>query len=357
MTEKEFPYPQFKYTDNKVGKTIFHAMGDITEESKIRGTKDTRPLSLRAERAELYKQIKETKDLDQKKQLIEKAHDFDYVFDQFLNNRKDVSIGIDNLGEQSAQYVILEPPKVKENKTPIVLMPGISNDLDGVGDFPLKLALSGRKVVMIAYPESWFGKVTKRFGDAVKKSDKFGPHTTFFREAINKIVGQSEKVDLCGISTGAIITSELVKDKDFNKRVDSATMIIPPGIVKIKSVTLGMVEEIIPTIIKEGKLITRISVFNPERIKITDENRKLMLHTYRALEKKVCQKYEWWKNDLTTGSGKKTRVINCNQDRVTKGYKGIEEVKLNKSLIVKEIEGGHTMPAVEADKVIEQMEI
>ena len=363
MTEKniEFRFPELKWshTDNAVGRAISYTLGKITKETNLdKGIK--RPISLRSERADIYNEILKTKDRDKKVSLIEKAHELDNLFSQFHKGKKSIEVEIEGLGKQSAEYAELKSKDADLNKAPIVLILGISNDLDGAGDFPIKLAMvSKRKTVVFTYPESWHGKVTKEFGEAVGKSDKFKPHVDFFRSAINQVVGSETEIDICGISAGAIMTSELIKDKEFNKRINQANLIVPPGIVDMdmKNVIKGLSREF-KSLIFNKKDSRKISILNPEKIKKTADERKNAIVTFTNLAKKLSQEYPWWKSELLSGKGRKTKVIICEQDGVTNGVDGLEKIKENKNLeVVLMKNSSHETPASNPEGVIEQMTV
>ena len=278
------------------------------------------------------------------------------LFDQFINERKEIEIDMGELGKQKSQYCCLTPKNNDLSKPPIVLIPGISNDLDSIGGLPIKLAASGRRVIMIGYPESWMGKITKDFRNAVEKSEKFEPHVEFFKSVIENLLGFDNQIDMVGISTGSIIISELMKNKNFNLRINQSNLIIPPGLINVGSLDISMAKELL-ALVFSGKIkyMKRARVNNSIKIIKTVEDRKLSDSTYRALECKVRQKYDWQKSNLISGSGKKTEVIVCDQDQVTKAKKGIKELEKNKTLIIHRISGGHLTPGIEAKRVIEKM--
>lgn len=387
MTEKgEFPqnptvdqpkierdYPQYQLINEKI-QNVFQKTGLIVGESALpRSENEKRTLAERMDRAETYKEVKKIKkeedknfvsklekDIQGRKEsfdkasvFFDKAHELDKIFVQFTQNQKEVRVNIDGLGEQMARYVILEPSETSD-KPPIILIPGISNDLEGNGELPIKLAASGRKVIMIAYPESWHGEVTEKFGDAVEKSNNYGPHTEFFKSAIKQITDENSKIDLCGESTGSLIVSNLLADNEMKQRVDEATMIVPPGEITHKHFdTVSMLKETLDTF-KKLPLISKLTVVNPKKIETTDEHRRLMLHTYESLKKKVISKYIWWERPLLTGTGKKTNVIIGGNDHVTEAKKGRKEIEANPTLNLHLIKSGnHSTPLVESDMVIE----
>ena len=349
MTERN--YPQYPMFDKPKTKDILYGVGLITHESNLKKTDEKRPLAERMDRAEFYKEFLKTDNKEKRKEILSKAKELDNVFNQFSQNQQEIKINIDGLGEQMARYIILEPSKPSD-QPPIILLPGISNDLEGIGEMPIKLVASGRRVIEIAYPESWHGKVTKEFGDAVKVSDKFEPHTMFFKKAINQIIGEVGQIDLWGVSTGALIASNLLADNEFKQRVDKAALLVPPGEINHKNFNISMSKEFLSTS-RKFWLTTKVSVSNPEKINTSEKHRELMLHTHYALKEKILKKYLWWNRNLETGTGNKTVVIIGNKDHITEAKKGKREIESNKTLNLYSIKlGNHSTPAVEAEMVI-----
>lgn len=350
MSERN--YPQYPMMDNPAAKKGFYAAGLITRESRLIGSDDEkRPLALERDRGEFLREFFKTNNKQERKEILERASELDKIYVQFLENQQEVNVNIDSLGEQMARFVILEPSK-PSNEPPIILLPGISNDLEGTGELPIKLAASGRKVIEIAYPESWHGKVTREFGDAVKNSDRYQPHTEFFRSAINRIVGENSQIDLWGVSTGSLIASNLLADDGFKKRVDNAALLVPPGEIDHKNFNISMLKESLNEA-KKLHLLTKLSVSNLKKIDTSDEHRQLMLHTFEPLKEKVIHKYLWWNRNLETGTGKKTVVIIGEKDHVTEAKRGKKEIETNKTLKLFSIKSGnHSTPLVEPEMVI-----
>lgn len=350
--------PQYPLLDRKGYKNILYGVGLITHESNLVGSKNEngeeqkRPLAERKDRAEFLNKFKTTNDREEKRRILDEAKELDKIYVQFGQNQKEITINMDGLGEQMARYVILEP-SVYSDKPPIILIPGISNDLYSIGELSIKLVASGRKVIMIAYPESWHGRVTRKFGDAVKQSDNFGPHTEFFKSAINKLVEGNNQIDLWGDSTGSLIVSNLLADNNFKQRIDNSVLLVPPGEITHKNFNISMTKETLSGL-KKLHLMTKMSVSNREEIWTSDEHRELMLHTFNSLRDKVISRYPWWERNLLTGSGNKTVVIIGEKDHVTEAKRGKKEIVSNETLELYSIKSGnHSTPAVESEMVID----
>jgi len=363
MTTKEHRFPEliWSHMDNKPGRKFAYLKGEITRESTFKkgDYKGKRQVSLKSERADILKEIQKTDNLEEKERLLEKAHDFDEIFGEFLGNRKQVEVDLGELGKQSSEYTEIKYSKTDLKKDPIVVIPGISNDLDGIGEFPIKLAMeSKRRVIMFTHPESWHGKVTKEFAKAIDKSDSFGPHTSFFEGAINNIVGSDQEIDIVGVSAGSIITSELMKKKDFKKRVNRASLIVPPGVVDmgIKNMLRGAGREIKSALFFESDPL-KISVLYPEKIKKSDEELADMKLARKNIYNKLSKRYDWWKNNLESESGKKTTVVICESDGVTNGKDGLDKISQNQSLDVHLVEkSSHGTLASIPEKILSKLE-
>ncbi len=228
----------------KIPTDWYHRRSDVTAPSK--DGEFVRTLATRAVRARIYKDLKkipkENKDARQK--LIDEAHTRDKLARDFLNQSEitvHVMEGSEPLGEQTARYVILEPP-VREGqaeKPPIFLIPGISNDLDSVSGLAQELAYSGRKVVTVAYPDTRPGKVTQEFAKAVKESSHFEPHTAFNEAAIDKLLPEGE-FDLWVFSTGGPIGAEILNDPKYQNRVSNAVLLAPASSVDQSTLSAGL---------------------------------------------------------------------------------------------------------------------
>ena len=151
-----------------------------------------------------------------RKEIVVKGHERDVLAQEFITNQVDLHVDLGKLGLQFAMASVLPSPdqEAARQKPPIVLIPGISNDLENMGMLPQEMAFEGRNVIFIGYPENWMGDVTNEFADAAQKSGNYEPHTTFFKRAIEKIkkdpglrtkIGDFEKFDIWGYSAGSVI--------------------------------------------------------------------------------------------------------------------------------------------------------
>lgn len=362
MTEKDHVGSSWSWgSKSEAVRGAAYNLGLTTKESNILGTEIDRPWGLLAERADIYKEIVENwGNKEEKIKLLEKAKIIDNLFEQFLKNVKNVEVDMGTLGKQSSEYVELIPKGADLEEPPIIVVTGIANNYDGCAGFGIILAfLTNKKVVIFGHPESSHGKVTNKFAEAVEKSDNFGPHKEFFKSAINQVVGEETEIDICGVSAGSIIVTELMKDKNFNKKINQANLIAPPGEMEVKP------QNVLKRLWMEGKALVadKQIKFWPKLIASdlkpavkNETDWKAMKKTFKAMTDKLSHRYEWWKNDLISGKGNNTRVIIFKNDGVTLGIEGIGEIRRkNPNLELTTMDGGHGTGAIESEKVIKEM--
>lgn len=184
---------------------------------------------------------------DDLRAINEEKKAIDFIAKEFLMAQREVNVDLGGLGVQTARYVVLsalaeKPPGLEEEikvKPPIFLIPGVSNDLEGIGSLGHELALQGRQVVMVAYPEAWKGRVTKEFAQAAQEvvtSDNYEPFTKFFEGAIDNILqdpdfvkqnGVQQSIELWGYSTGANLVADILRDEKYQKMTTDAVLISP----------------------------------------------------------------------------------------------------------------------------------
>lgn len=374
MNEKpsfQHPEEQWTYHNGKDmrGEGPLYEQGLVTHKSLIRETKLERPLAERVDRAEFYDEV-----LDKRKELkretigdkirdlkecikniFSKAKKKDKIYTAFLDN-KPVSVDMGILGTQKIDYVDINTEYTDNTKNPIFIIMGIGNDSNGNGSFPHELAMeTDRRIILLPQPDSYHGKVTGRFMLAELFSRKFGPHTKFFKSVIEQICEKKEieKFDICGISAGAVITSNLIKDKELTKRIDKKNLVTPPGITPIyenpikrwKMQNKTMEDQ------KEKGNQPRAMVVDFEMVQKSWIDRIFQQGTFYAMALKLAGKYQWWKNL------EDTNVIIAREDGLTYGIKHIDKIRKNKKLTVIEIDGGHEVVPMEPKKVIEKMDL
>lgn len=286
--------------------------------------------------------------------MVSKLDDDDEIYLNFLEGIEPISVDMGELGVQKANFVDLKFRGTDFSRRPIIFIPGISNDVNGTGEFALELALSSkRRVVMFTYPESPQGKVTKQFSRAVLKSKHFETHVGFFKSAIEQVLGKDCIFDICGVSAGSIMVSEISKDEDFTKRIQKINLIVPPSVTGLNLFDIRKRLEMNNESTKkmeENGLVGRLMVTNIKSLDRTKEDIYASELAFRFLTLKLAQRYKWWKGM------DKTRVIVAKGDGVTYTIKNIKDLQLNPQLSIEIIDGGHEVPAINPQKVIEKMD-
>ena len=226
---------------------FFYRLGLATQRSRIdlASTNDERSLGNRIARAGLFKDLRSGKITRQEANARERQLD---EFDRQFFQQKLLTIDPGELGLQQAYYVDIQLPATDRQKDqkPIFIIPGRSGDVYGIEPLIRALALQGRRVVSISYPESFLGKVSKRFMRAVMENqDSYEPHTTFFKNSINNLLPEGE-IELWSYSAGGPITAEILSDPEFSNRVSNAVALSPASSVKQTSreFAVGIVKEV-----------------------------------------------------------------------------------------------------------------
>jgi hypothetical protein len=366
-------YPEWDYGSKSIlggkdlpilEKPLWFLRSKITRTGETLGMANS--FATRAEHARFYKEIRKerkksrrTDDMAKKTEskerinaIVKEMVEFDDLSHKFLTERQEINVDMGELGTQSAMIVRIKPKNASPEKKPLVYVPGISTNVDGTGIFPIKLAMeTGQEVIVIGHPESWFSKLTPEFVNKIKDSNNFEPHTKFFRSAIDTVLGETSEFDLCGLSAGTIITSELVKDETFNKRVGKISLIVPPGLADMTK----------PTNIFRGiRLFLRHELFKMNNPIYTGsiqteayepmESVELRHTAYKNIRSKLAKKYEWWENE-NLNKGRKTKVILANHDEVTLGgvygKKRIDKDKFD----IKIVKGTHSVASYDPRRV------
>jgi hypothetical protein len=200
-----------------------------------------RSLHNRVERAEILKKVSAHKDNDPElvKKELRRAHLLD-EFDRQFHNQQRIKVATP-WGEQAAFGAVIDlttsaawqenDGTQPEEQPPIFLVPALSGDLYGVESLLRELALSGRRIAAIAYPESPLGTVTGKFREKVLKRNVFRPHATYFMSALNTMLGTPAAVELWGYSTGGPIAATILSDPQWQERVIKAVILAPASLV------------------------------------------------------------------------------------------------------------------------------
>ena len=108
-------YPEKNAIDSAGFERLFRLLGAVTRKSRARldsENKIERPLSFRYARARLYNLFRSTSDRNERKKILEEAHDRDELLRQFLQ-QGEVNVYTPDIGSAAAQFTVLNPPKKK----------------------------------------------------------------------------------------------------------------------------------------------------------------------------------------------------------------------------------------------------
>lgn len=300
-----------------------------------------RSLYLRRVRAKLLEEFKKNpySDREKRKAVLSRAADTDSLAKEFLN-QGEVHVSLPDLGEQVSRFAILnssgQPEQTeKENKIPkkpaIVIIPGISNDLDSIEAHAQTVAYSGRKIVAIGYPEGYAGKVTQEFADAVEKSGSLSTHVQFFKEAISALTKDEPEIEIWGLSTGAVIVAELLSDPSFSQKAAQAVLIGPASSVEqsTMSLTIGWLKDMQRSLIHNfSDIVPSFVWFTGKRGEKDKTQIELRNKIFSALQKIVTHKSPFWQTMHVKDGGNIT-VIAGGKDEITKSYKATDEFSKN----------------------------
>lgn len=351
---------------------LFRWLGAVTRKN---AEVPERPLSVRRQRARLYKLFSAARvapavlvrKLDRtdparlkRKAILEEAQDRDGLLDQFLSQGV-VKSTCNGIGEVAASFATVHPPpnRAISGAPPIVLIPGISNDLVSVDGLVQEIAYSGRKVVVIGYPDSHMGMVTLTFVEDAERAKGFGAHVAFFRDAIRQVLPGEPLVELWGFSTGGPIVAEMVaSDPEFAHTVSRAVLVDPAGVVKQSSLQLaiGLVRDF-QTFLKDPRRLAGVGWVVGRHKSTPPEaagQRELKKRVFQALFARVRQPSPCWyamrvRGDIVVVSFKSSEVTKCYQ--VFDG----RTPPPNPQMKVIVLKGFHTTPLVESAAVIERV--
>jgi len=364
---QEVRVPEF----NEIGRVnkLLYLFGKVTARTRTslsgerREKKSERPLSLRTTRAKLYHEVMLTPDKNSRREIFAEAHVRDGIATQYLN-QGEVTVTLPGLGEQTARYTRIEAPESRKTpetstKPPIFLIPGISNDIDCVGALAQELPYSGRSVVVVGFPDSFMGSVTKEFAQAVEASPDYTPHTEFFKHALDALIREDTPVELWGFSTGSPIVEQILNDPKFQEKVTNAVLISPASVVDqtSKQLTLGTIKEI-------GKLLKRLSALGKYTYTSGREDtvppepegqRAIKKEVFGSLLTRVRTNLPLWEQARVKEGGN-IIVVSGKKDEMTKSYLAEDAFTQNPQIHVLHLsEGSHATPLTEPEEVLRKI--
>lgn len=364
---------------------IYYFFGAIAEKSNLKNENNSEtPLVIRAQIARLDKAQKlainefekeekmydhinlESQDLDYlidkaKTELLTKTAEikleetkWKIIADQYLRQRT-ITIDLPGMGSQSARMIDLclpESLQKPEAKTdlPIFLIPGVSNDVECVGSLAMEAAVQGKRVIVVAYPESFNGQTTDEFATAVNQANNYEPHANFYKTALDHIVGD-QQVEIWGYSTGAPITAEILQDSEYQQKVKKAVLICPAGSVDQSQTSLakGLIKEI--RMFKDVKSTANymLSIGGQNNDKNNLARRKQIL---KFLMKKITKNCNLW-HTAKVAEGGKILVISGENDNITKSRNAEYEFQQNSQAAMIIIpDASHSYPLTHPKNVV-----
>lgn len=344
--------------------------GIITRQSSFPNTDIPRPVSSRFARAEFYnkmvglrQELREEQDqskiaeLKTKQEMMaKKLKERDKLDLDLLNNRKKIMVNMGKLGTQECEYVDLSTEDCDLTKPPIILVLGIGNGFNETGEFPTKVALSGRRVFMVTWPEAVHGKVTREYAKSLKKSKNYETTVALFELAIKQVLEENNvtgSVDFIGISLGSIIVSQLANKGIFDGKTGKVNLIAPPGVTEFKfrkSEIKKRVKMQFRSVLDNKDLLPRMVVANHEIVERSFRDRMSSVIAKKNLALNLIHKNEWWKNENLT----EVNVIIFENDGATLNYEGIDEIS-REGVTVTTFPGGHETFGIKADDIIPRL--
>lgn len=344
---QEYQVPETNHIDRL--ERIFELANLVTKQST---TKDgiKRPLLERRARAKITNHVKELDRSDpddrlQIKEHLDLAKKRDEILTQFLNQGT-IDVTLDNLGTQTVRYtdVSLQEADTKSKNT-IVMIGGLSYDLGTYQPLIQEVALQGRTVLALGYPESTLThkQGTQEFIEAIEQSEDFALHAKLYKQILEKLRKEgkvSDTVELWGYSTGAPIIAEMLLDDTVTEHVQNAALICPAGCVDQSphQLSLGAGAEaayIATKYLKETPSFPYIDTSGEEGIRDRVKD-KLFEWIHKSHD-------DIFKGARVKDGGKITFFVEEN-DQVTKAVLAKEEFSENPQAVVVTSGGCHTTP-------------
>lgn len=366
--------PAFNSMQTPLREKIWHMLGTVTRPSTVKhgaeeGTTVERPLSEREQRSRIYNELKEerrkapeARDQERIDALRTDAREADRISAEFLKQGT-VEVDMGEMGTVAARYTELKGSEDAEQagKAKIVFIPGISNDLECVDTICRALARSGRDVVVIGHPETYAGKATEAFANAVEKDPAYGPHAQFFEGALKQVVADGEEIELWGFSAGAPITADMLTDNpELSERVSKAVLLNPASSVKMSKFRLfaGIFLEETPRLLttRRAPSYTMTNGFG-DTVPATPDQKKLRDTIFGSMLQKTITPSAHWET-MRVKEGGEISVIASDKDPMTRCYRAFNE-KTHPSnpqmSPVITIKGTHNAPLVYPERVIERL--
>lgn len=368
-----------KIADNATNWAYFLRVGTsgvrVLREQAENGEKSYEmPLWTRVKRKEILDEFKATpkEDVERRRRVLEKAHAVDEITMQYLK-QENVNVDVPGLGELSSRYAILTPPEstvTPETKDlpSIFLVPALNADLFGDASLAMELALGGRKVVFAAQPESFMGKTTDEYRNAIKDSSSPEPHVAYFKELINQLIPDGQEFDLWGYSFGGSIAAGLLREKSIQERVKNAVLLCPAGVVDQKpflsrnplgSFGAGILHELYQDLIrqphrKQNAALSAMVV--PKEIGEDERNRERRIEIQKTMLQRMNRNLGMLSQAMQVKKGGMIMIVSGAEDDITRSYKIHDNFSNSSNPQIRSVimqGASHHTPIVDSPRVID----
>lgn len=243
-----------------------------------------------------------------------------------------------------------------KDKPPIFVVGGIANDLESIGNFVTEIAVNGREVIAVAYPDSYNGSVTPEFAQAVVSAEHYEPHAAFFKAAIDHHFLPDGERELWGYSTGAPIVAEILNDPKQQETTSRAVFVCPASTTTQSegAVKRGVMSDI--AFIKEKGTLPNLTLTTG--LKEGDEekpHRQSRKTSFEGLLSHVARSDDAW-STAKVKEGGEIVFVSCENDKVTRSWDNNDRFGEHPQGRVIPIEGGyHATPIVQPERVMPQI--
>jgi pimeloyl-ACP methyl ester carboxylesterase len=246
---------------------------------------------------------------------------------------------------------------------PIVLIPGIGNDLLGVGNLMIALAIGTKNPIYgLGLPDSEMAKMSWGYAKRVMRMG-IRAHVEYFHATIEEVLRGQEK-EIWGHSMGGLIAAMLLNDPEISEKVTRAVIVNPGGLVGISPLSAGL------GVVAETKSATNMelpysSVIAGKRSEFIDEGSgvvgKMISRGITGVD--VCRDYGNMFRGARVMNGGIIDLVLGAKDEITKGYRAIQDVDTCQKLLrsnpqIRSIcirDGKHGYPVTYADDIVAMM--
>lgn len=336
---------------------FYYFTGLVTSMSSLRNCSAERSLHTRRVRQELLSKYNKMgkNSREERRTIFHEAHKRDNIASQFLQ-QKEIAVNMGDLGTQKSRIVEMTPQlnTSEESIKTAILIGGISNDLDPIGGLAQEIAYSGRRVVVIGYPESTMGNVSKEFAAEVEKRNDFSLHAKYFIEASKHItkINKIDSFELWSHSTGGPIAAIMLNNKKFRKSVENGIFLSPASVIEQskENFYIGMMSEMI-RVLKIIPELSKYSLVQPRRGQDSKEKKQVSSILLDAIQ----NKYDNWK-DIKVNTGGKVIFWSGEKDAITHTANATKLGCGDNQYIIRDPDGTHVTALINPRKIISQID-